>query len=227
MDNDVIIFSDGSSIGNPGPGGFGAVIFFKKENKIVEIGGKEDNTTNNRMEIMAAMEGISMVPDGLNIKVYTDSKYLIQGITSWIINWKNNGWKTKEGKSVLNQDLWERLSGIVSNKNIEWNHLEGHAGIVGNERADEIANGFSMGKKIELYSGDESKYGLDIMSMTKGQKKTTRGAYSYISMVDGEIKTHQTWPETLERVKGKKAKYKKAMTLEEEKEIIEKFQNDR
>src|SRR3972149_9838624 len=147
----IVIFTDGASKGNPGPGGFGVIIVFS-DNKVIELGGGEKHTTNNRMELSGAIYALSEVlKKEEEILVYTDSKYLINGMTGWIYGWQKNGWKTKDKKVVLNKDLWEKLVELVKNKKIKWHYVGGHVGVAGNERCDEIADAKALGKKVDLY----------------------------------------------------------------------------
>ncbi|MBS7310356.1 MAG: ribonuclease HI [Treponema sp.] len=141
MENDIVIYTDGGCSGNPGPGGWGAVIL--ADGKDLRISGGEHNTTNNRMELMAAISALSTVantPDFNNrpVSVYADSQYVKNGITSWITNWKKNGWRTAAKKPVLNQDLWQKLDALNSSLNVSWNWVKGHAGIEYNEVCDQL-----------------------------------------------------------------------------------------
>ena len=132
--NQITIFTDGASKGNPGPGGWGVVIVMSRDNnitEIVELGGREDHTTNNRMELCATIKGISFV-FSLNairypLLVYTDSRYLINGITKWVFGWQKNGWKTAAKKDVENRDLWEELFQHTAKFNIEWKYIGGRS----------------------------------------------------------------------------------------------------
>jgi ribonuclease HI len=224
----TIIFTDGSSRGNPGPGGWGAVV--ADEARVVELGDREERTTNNRMELMACIEALKLVSEKKRVTLYSDSKYVIQGITQWVKAWEARGWKTLQKEDVLNRDLWEALVEAAEGKVIEWNYVGGHVGIAGNERCDEIATMFADRKNPNLYHGPVTKYPLDILNFkideTKQEKKqSSKGrvgkAYSYLSQVNGTIETHATWLECEKRVKGVKgARFKKALSAEEEKEII-------
>lgn len=224
--SNIIIFSDGSSRGNPGPGGYGAII--KQNDKVFELGGREDRTTNNRMEIMGAIESLKKAHDSREIDFYTDSQYLINSITKWIYGWQKKGWKTAGGKGgdVANRDLWEELIKVSSDKKIKWNYVNGHVGIPGNERCDEIATSFADNKNINLYEGEAVDYQVDL-SITKNnvcstQSKTSKTkAFSYLSVVDGKLEKHFTWAECEKRVKGvKSARYKKSKNEQDEKDII-------
>lgn len=133
----VEIFTDGACSGNPGPGGWGAVIRWGKHEK--EICGGEPDTTNNRMELMAAIAGLEALTRPMAVRLTTDSTYVKDGITKWIYGWKKNGWKTAAKKPVKNADLWQRLDLAVARHKIEWAWVKGHAGHPENERADELA----------------------------------------------------------------------------------------
>lgn len=149
------IFTDGSSRGNPGPGGWGVVVV--SDGKIIEeFGGKEEMTTNNRMELTAAIEALKRVAEigSPEITVNTDSEYLVKGITRWIVGWKRKNWIGSNRKPVMNRDLWmeldESVNKLSNGFNIHWKHIRGHAGIAENERCDEIATSFADGKPVKL-----------------------------------------------------------------------------
>ncbi len=239
MKKDIItIFTDGSSSGNPGPGGWGAVIALPNDT-VVEAGGHEEHTTNNRMELQAAIGAflkIKHVPG--DVVVHTDSSYVIQGITKWVHAWIKNGWVTSTKEQVLNKDLWEILTSLIYDREreatITWKRVSGHSGVPGNERVDEIATAFTMGKEIKLYDGSSKDYKIDLITVTPNRVKKTvkdskksrssKPAYSYVSKVDGKIETHKTWAECEKRVKGASgAKFKKALNASEEKEIMQEF----
>jgi ribonuclease HI len=133
----IEIFTDGACSGNPGPGGWGAVLRFQGKER--EISGGHPETTNNQMELQAAIEALKALKEPCSIELYTDSQYLRQGITQWIHNWKRNGWKTADKKPVKNQALWEELDALVKIHAINWHWLKGHAGHPENERCDELA----------------------------------------------------------------------------------------
>lgn len=138
MDNKVYIYTDGACKGNPGPGGWGALMKYKDTEK--EFCGGETLTTNNRMEMKAAIEALSQLKRPCDVVLTTDSQYLRKGITEWIDNWKKRGWKTAAKKPVKNADLWQQLDELVQKHNITWNWVKGHSGHAENERADELAN---------------------------------------------------------------------------------------
>ena len=245
----TIIFTDGASRGNPGPGGYGVVIV--SGDTVTELGGSERETTNNRMELRAAIEALRYLKENhkllttdrvkehgshaanYRLTIYTDSSYVLKGITRWVHGWQKNGWKTKSGDAVKNADLWQELAELAERFTIDWQLLEGHVGVAGNERADEIATAYADGKKIDLFNGPLGEYEYNVKDVSRNKlaketkessKKGKSGkAYSYVSMVQGEIKTHDSWSECEKRVKGKNAWFRKATSKEHEKEIIDSF----
>jgi ribonuclease HI len=132
------LYTDGACSGNPGPGGWGVIIQDPADQKDHELFGGEADTTNNRMEMMAAIKGIEAATDG-SLHVYTDSSYLKDGITSWLSKWQRNGWKTASNQPVKNKDLWEHLDFLCQGRQIAWHWVRGHAGHPLNERADFLA----------------------------------------------------------------------------------------
>jgi ribonuclease HI len=133
----VVIHSDGACHGNPGPGGWAAVLASGEHRR--ELSGAELATTNNRMELSAAIEALSALKQPCTVEFHTDSNYLRDGITKWLRGWKRNGWKTQAKQPVKNEDLWRRLDSAVSIHKINWHWVKGHAGEAGNERCDELA----------------------------------------------------------------------------------------
>ena len=133
----IEIFTDGACSGNPGPGGWGVLMRWRGHEK--ELSGGEAQTTNNRMELMAAIQGLEAVKRAARVRLVTDSTYVKDGITKWIHGWKRNGWKTAAKKPVKNEDLWRRLDAALADHEIEWQWVKGHAGHAENERADELA----------------------------------------------------------------------------------------
>ena len=135
----IRVYTDGACRGNPGPGGWGAIIF--RDNEEIELFDGDKITTNNQMEMTAAIKALEYLKDeDQKILLYTDSDYLRQGITSWIVNWKNNNWRTAAKKPVKNKELWILLDQLVQELNIEWHWVKGHSGDPGNEQADNLAN---------------------------------------------------------------------------------------
>lgn len=233
---DIIIYTDGSSRGNPGPGGWGAMV--ATHERVVELGGGDRHTTNNKMELMAAIESLDIVRSlgsAFTIEVRADSRYVVNGITKWVFGWQKNGWRTSTKEEVANRDLWERLAVVVvdvqmSGSTIIWNYIPGHSGIPGNERADEIATAYADSKKPNLFDGAREEYKVSLTDTTmhsSPQKKSSEGkerqkmkAYSYLSLVEGILMKHATWAECEKRVKGvARAKWKKSVSKEDE-EVI-------
>lgn len=230
---EIIVFCDGACSGNPGPGGWGAVIALP-DGRVRELGGGDRQTTNNQMELQAAtsaLEFLEKIPGP--VIIYTDSVYVIRGITQWIWGWMKRGWKTAEGSDVQNKEYWQALSSIVGRRKksgaIEWKYVRGHKGVPGNERVDEIAVAFSKGRSIRLFEGTLLKYDVPILDLPadeplpeprdfKAEKKT---AHSYLSLLGGTAMRHSTWAECERRVKGQPgAKFKKSMSADDEKAIL-------
>ncbi len=140
----VEIYADGACKGNPGPGGWGAWLSYDGKEK--DLFGGEPLTTNNRMELTAVIRALEALKRACEIKIYTDSVYVQKGITEWIIGWKSRGWRTSDKKPVKNDDLWKQLDALVQQHKIEWIWVKGHAGNIGNERADALAN-----KGVEMF----------------------------------------------------------------------------
>ena len=252
MRANVIVFTDGAASGNPGPGGWAAVIV-TPEDRVTELGGGEPHTTNNRMELTGAIKALEHVADHpAPVAIYSDSSYVINGITGWVWGWQRRGWKTAAGGDVLNRELWEQLAGLVRARGtgrISWHWVRGHDGTPGNERVDEIAVSFSRGREETLYDGPLDGYPLPILELPDAgapparTSRSTRAssalpgdtgasplpskpgnkaaAYSYLSVVDGELARHQTWAECERRVKGRAgARYRKAISAADEVAIL-------
>lgn len=133
----VELYTDGACSGNPGPGGWGALLLYGDHRR--ELSGGEPATTNNRMELQAVIEGVRALKRAVPITIYTDSTYVMKGITEWISGWKRNGWKTAAKKPVKNEDLWRELDAVLEGHDVQWRWVKGHAGNAGNERADALA----------------------------------------------------------------------------------------
>ena len=133
----IELFADGACSGNPGPGGWGALLQWRGHERT--LSGAEAHTTNNRMELMAAIEGLNAITRPMSVVLYTDSTYVKQGITSWISSWRRRGWRTASGAPVKNADLWQALAEAEGRHTVEWRWVKGHAGHPGNERADALA----------------------------------------------------------------------------------------
>ncbi len=138
QDPEVTIYTDGACKGNPGPGGWG-VLMIAGDNRR-ELCGGEWATTNNRMELTAAIEALRALKRSTRVRLFTDSKYVMQGIETWIHGWKKNGWRTSDRKPVKNMDLWQALDALAASQQIEWRWVKGHSGDPGNERADALSN---------------------------------------------------------------------------------------
>ena len=136
-ENTIVIHTDGACSGNPGPGGWGAILHWKGHEK--ELSGAEAETTNNRMELTAAIAALEALKRRSKVRLVTDSTYVRDGVTKWIHGWKRNGWKTAAKKPVKNVDLWQRLDALTQKHDIDWQWIKGHAGHAENERADELA----------------------------------------------------------------------------------------
>ena len=149
MKNEITIYTDGACKGNPGIGGWGAVIKFSN-NIEKRIYGYNNETTNNRMELTAAIMSLSILDEKSKVILYTDSKYLMDGINLWILKWKKNSWKTSNNKEVKNMDLWKKIDELNSYHSVEWNWVKGHSGNYGNDQADELAN-FAISNKDNQY----------------------------------------------------------------------------
>jgi ribonuclease HI len=236
----IVVFCDGAAKGNPGPGGWGVVIA-TPEGVITELGGAAAHTTNNKMELTAAIRALTAIADvDGTVAVYTDSTYVINGINDWIWGWRRRGWKTATGTDVLNRELWQALDALASARGkggIAWHYVRGHNGIPGNERVDAIADGLARGLAIALYCGPLADYTLPIFdlpddtSVPKRKDASAAGrtskaaAYSYLSLVDGAAMRHATWAECERRVKGRSgARFKKASSAADESAILRGWQ---
>ncbi len=229
-----LIFSDGSSLGNPGNGGFGTIVI-QNQRLVTEIGGYEKNTTNNRMELTGLLSGLRMIEklEG-DVLCCTDSQYVINSVTKWLNGWKKNNWKTSTKTPVLNKDLIEQIDRIIEAHKkigeINFKYVPGHVGVSGNERCDQIATTFARNETPDLFSGTLSDYAIDILNIGVDEdkndkkfelKKKNGKAYSYLSLVDGKAMRHDSWPECEKRVKGKSGvKYKKALSQQDEQTIL-------
>jgi ribonuclease HI len=247
-DQNVLIFTDGACTGNPGPGGWASIVSLPGGN-VHELGGGVKETTNNRMEMAAAIRALAMLDlaEQKSIILYTDSTYLIKGITQWIWGWRSRGWKNAEGGDVANRDLWEELLRQVTRlkpSTIDWKYVRGHAGYPGNERCDEIAVSFAKGNPEQLYVGPLDGYFVDLKDLPEAQplpEKSAGGSKSggrsknggsgsksgggggpatYLSYYAGQVKRHYTWADCEKTVKGRNAKFKKAKSPLEEREIL-------
>lgn len=233
--NGHLLFTDGSSLGNPGPGGWGTVLVLE-EGYVSELGGYEKHTTNNRMELFALVQGLERIKDEFgDLTILTDSTYVEKGATEWAPGWERRGWVTMAKTPVENRALWEEALVLLRARkkfgHIKWKHVPGHSGLVGNERCDEIATGFAKEELVGLFEGPLADYAIDILNIAideeeaaKRSASRARGrekAYSYLSLIHGVAKRHTTWAECEARVRGKAgAKYKKALSPADESAIL-------
>lgn len=242
------IFTDGASRGNPGPGGWAFVAVYERggaERLVKEGGGAERVATNNQMELMAALRALEYVSTEKivgDIVVHSDSSYMINGITKWVVGWKKKGWITSTKTPVENRALWEGLDTVIAHLNasgmqVRWQYVGGHIGVKGNERCDVIATALATGKAVEpaLFQGQFSAYPIaDVLDISHSvEQKKDKGAdrsrskavaYSYVSAVNGVVQVHKTWKECEARVKGQSgARFKKALSAAEESIISSEF----
>lgn len=233
-----IAFCDGSSLGNPGPGGWGALLV-RMSGRVAEMGGGEKRTTNNRMELTAAIEIFRAIADESgDLAIHTDSSYVLNGATKWARGWERNGWMTAAKEPVANDDLWKLLLRLADERKkfgaVAWVKVPGHSGVIGNERADAIATTFAAGETPELYDGEIGDYAYDVLaiaadpaleqSRSAAKSRSRAKAYSYVSMVGKDVRFHQTWGECEARVKGVAgAKYQKAFSPADEAAIVKKW----
>lgn len=213
LDGTTIAYTDGSCIGNPGPGGWGVHVE-RPDGRVVEAGGGDIQTTNNRMELRAAIEAVRLTAAAPSVAIVTDSQYVRRGVMEWLKGWQRNGWRTSTGKPVENQDLWRELADL-NHERVEWRWTRGHAGTPGNERCDEIARAFSTGiRRLDTLS--EAR----VSAPAAGPKAAPSGV-RYLSLVDGIVARHASWPECDRRVRGVRgARFKKARSAAEEEQIV-------
>ncbi|MFN7728927.1 MAG: ribonuclease HI [Bdellovibrio sp.] len=227
----ISIYTDGACSGNPGPGGWGAIVIFP-EGFVRELGGKDAPVTNNQMELMGAISALSFIKDrDGDVVLFTDSTYVIRGITQWVWGWKKRGWKNAAGEEVSNRDLWERLHHLVlarKGSKIEWQYIRGHTGNPGNERCDEIAANLTKGRWVDLYDGPLIGYPVAVHDFPEKSplpemrpQQEKKAAHSYLSVLNGEAMRHADWASCERRVKGKSgAKFKKAASQADEAAIL-------
>ena len=174
---DILMYTDGACLGNPGPGGWGVRILYP-DGSVRELGGREAATTNNRMELQGALAALRAVDPTAGATVYSDSQYVINGLTKWLTGWKRKGWVTATRAPVKNRDLWKLLDAADPGR-VKWRHVRGHSGDPGNDRADEIARGFAIGKPPVL---------VDSRSETgTGPAAANSPIVQYVTLVDGAV----------------------------------------
>jgi len=234
LDNALIAFTDGSSLGNPGPGGWGGLLIFPKMDELIELGGTKLKTTNNEMELTAIVSVLSYaINSSSHLHIYTDSQYAINGATKWMYGWAMNGWKTKADENIKNKELFQSLHSLIGQRGketISWHHVRGHVGVAGNERVDDIARLLAEGTNVKLYRGTISDYGdqniLSIPSkeeqesIAKKSSKKSGKAFKYLALIDGALEEFDTWKECEARTTGRKSKFKKALSPEHRDEIL-------
>jgi ribonuclease HI len=215
----IRIITDGACQGNPGPGGWAAIIQWE-DRPVEELSGSDPNTTNNRMELRAAIEGLKRLPSDVEVEIITDSQYLLKGMTEWLAGWKRRGWRTSSGGSVENRDLWEELERLAGRR-VSWRWVKGHAGDPLNERADQIAQALARGKEVpKAYLSEAVQRAVCYKSSPSGIYNRPSGD-SYLSLVGGVLARHRTWVECEARCKGVSgARNKKCKTLEDEINVI-------
>lgn len=147
MKKEVSLYTDGSCIGNPGPGGYGAILKYKEHIKELSRGYRL--TTNNRMELLAVIAGLQALNQSCKVHITSDSMYVKNGITQWIFSWKRNGWRTASGKDVKNVDLWQKLDALCAQHQVSWTWVKGHNGHLENERCDELARTAALGSDLQ------------------------------------------------------------------------------
>ncbi len=243
MKKELIIYTDGASRGNPGPGGWGAVILV--DGYAMEIAGSAKKATNNQMELQAVLEVLSDSATRAHngpIVVFSDSAYVVNGLNSWIWGWEKKDWITSTKTPVENKEIWVKLLALLKElgSKLTVAKVKGHGGELYNERCDELAVSAALGKKENHFKGSQKDYDkfLKDIGTTKKSKssktKTTNRkalpsgpAYSYVSMVGGKIYADKTWAECEARVKGKKgAKYKKVFSKAEETALVQDYTLD-
>lgn len=234
MKHEVIVFTDGACSGNPGPGGWGAVLL-KNGTEIFEYGAGFDQTTNNKMELSSVIFILQKLKNFTGkIHIFTDSTYVINGATKWMWGWARNNWLNAEKNEISNKDLWQEMYRLIPplKSQITWNYVRGHTGVVGNERCDEIAVAFSKGDSPYLYQTDYTSYPHKILPLPKpeplpeakfnGAAKSKDEKNYYISVVNGVLSKHTTWSDCERVVKGRPgAKFKKVKNEQEENIFLE------
>lgn len=196
----IDIYTDGACRGNPGPGGWAAIIV--RNGDVIEIGGAEEQTTNNRMELRAAVEALRRVPADTPVRLTTDSAYLLHGATRWLPLWKQRNWLTADETPVEHRDLWEELDALAGQR-VTWNYVRGHSGDPWNERANLLAQAYADGRTETSSSAP------------------VRRRISYLSLVRNELARHATWEECRARVHGVSgARWKKCASPEEERATV-------
>lgn len=225
---EFVLYTDGACSGNPGPGGWAFVLFDGRE-KVIERAHSVDQTTNNRMEMMALLEGLREIhaqmaatSEAYSVVIYIDSSYVVNGCTKWISAWRRREWKTMDGKDVLNRDLWEVLDSVCRTlpSKTRWNIVPGHSGIPGNEKCDELAVRVQKERSSHDRSFLLSQYEFDLTKHPDLSRFRKQDPF-YMSYVNGILEKHATWSQCEARVKARPgAKFKKVKNLHEEEETL-------
>lgn len=231
----AIIFSDGACSGNPGPGGWGAILSLPN-GTVRELGGREAATTNNRMELSAILQALLALEecvdtDGIEVDVYSDSSYALRGLGGWMFGWAKRGWKTAEGNPIANSDIWRELFSVLKGKKwtLNWHYVRGHTGVPGNERCDEIATAMTRGDNENLYVGPMKSYPVDLLQVPedttlpplKSSSASAAKKATYLSYVNGKLHRDPDWKSCEARVKGVRgAKFKKVHSEAEELDVL-------
>jgi len=227
----IAVFTDGACSGNPGPGGWACIVAYP-EGRVREYAGGAPKTTNNRMEMGAAITALEAIKDRPEPAIVcTDSTYVISGVTQWLAGWKRRGWVSSTGDPVANRDLWEKLDALASARagRLSWRYVRGHSGHDANERCDELAVAFTKGKPVSLYDGPLLEYPVpldvpdrapvpDRRSSSRGaDRRKPSGPSTYLSYLDGTLMRHSSWADCEARVKGRSgARFKKVSSADEE-----------
>lgn len=229
----IVLYTDGASRGNPGPGGWAAIVMNDRD--VVELAGAKNPATNNQMELEAAIQGLAYIEKHFStgtVELHADSRYVLNGLESWIDGWVKKGWVTMGKKPVENKAQWVKLMELrdVLGKRLKLIKVDGHSGHRYNDRCDELAVAAALGKKSQLFRGTKKDYESQLdttlpKSPTKKSSSSNKGvAYSYVSLVNGKVYADKTWAACEKRVKGVKgAKYKKVFSKAEETGLIQDY----
>ncbi|MBP6904579.1 MAG: ribonuclease HI [Candidatus Pacebacteria bacterium] len=232
MKNEITLYTDGASRGNPGPGGWGAIIIGPKN--AVELAGAKKPATNNQMELEAVIQGLRYIQEqsgDATVALHADSRYVLNGIEKWLDGWVRKGWVTMAKKPVENKGQWEELLALRDHfgKKLKLVKVDGHSGHLYNDRCDELAVMAALNKNPHLFEGAIVEYDRYLkenppISEKKSPSKAKTGpAYSYVSLVGGSVYADKDWATCEKRVKGKTAKYKKVFSKAEETDLIQDY----
>lgn len=221
-----VAYTDGSCLGNPGPGGWGIRLLYP-DGLVEEFGAAVKQTTNNQMELQAAMAALEHLELQPHVTVYTDSRYVIDGLTKWLPNWQRRGWTTAAGAAVKNRALWQKLARLATPR-VSWKHVRGHSGNPNNERVDDIARAFASGCVPQLFRGRLGEPGdpvptevtqqaaVQARRVTSVPQSSTFSKPRYVSIIRGDVAIDDSWAACESRVRGVSgARYKKIRTAEE------------